>query len=284
MKCIFCNREIVDDAIFCAYCGRKVVESIEIKKKGVHSDSTSKYYKVIVDYLMELVPDGVDIDRYLNPEKKDNMRDIFYQFCITLQDFQSRPNVIGFMREERKADFNKILFDYDYIKVRKTYTEESLYDTFCNSFPVKNKESKGNLWRYYARGIIDTCNFLYQFGDVDRFNDYFESFHGSYRATKKLQKEICGMGPAIAFNIIKDLGFTDYAKPDTHTKDVIGAMGFETDDESVVDAIRLIAEENDDTAFNVDRMIWLICSGNYFEDKIEIPRHKQDLIKLLTAI
>jgi len=91
------------------------------------------------------------------------------------------------------------------------------------------------------------------------------------------------MGPAIALNIIKDLGFTDYAKPDTHTRDVIGAMGFETDNESVVDAIRLIARENNDTAFNVDRMIWLICSGNYFEDGIEIPRHKSELIGMLLA-
>jgi len=282
MKCKFCNRKIVDDAIFCSYCGIKI-SGANINLNNTIGN-TKQYYEIITDYLKTLIPEGVDINKYLNPEKKNSMRDIFLQFCITLQDYQRLPNTIGFNRVDRRKSFDAILFDYDYLKVKEIYTVDSLYDVFCETFPVKDREKKNNLWRRYTKGIIDTCYFLDQFGSVENINDYFESFHGSLRVTKKLEKEICGMGPAIALNVIKDLGFTDFAKPDTHTKDVIGAMGYQTDDESVVNAIRIIADENNDTAFNVDRMIWLICSGNYFEDKIEIPRHKQELIALINKV
>ena len=78
---------------------------------------------------------------------------------------------------------------------------------------------------------------------------------------------------------IKDLGFVNYAKPDTHTKDVIEAMGYLNDDVSVIKAIQNIANENNDTAFNVDRMIWLICSGYFYNENIRIGSHKKELIQ-----
>ena len=43
--------------------------------------------------------------------------------------------------------------------------------------------------------------------------------------------------------------------------------------------IREIAHDNDDTVFNVDRMIWLICSGNYYMDNIKIDGRREELIR-----
>ena len=126
---------------------------------------------------------------------------------------------------------------------------------------------------------MDSCVFLSRFANAKDFNDYIESFNGNLDIIYDISSHIRGMGFALACNIIKDLGFVNYAKPDTHTKDVIEAMGYLNDDVSVIRAIQNIANENNDTAFNVDRMIWLICSGYFYNENIRVGSHKKDLIQ-----
>ena len=70
------------------------------------------------------------------------MKEIFYQFCLNMQDYNMMPPVTGFMREDRKIQFSKIFLNYDLKAVVITYTEETLFKKFCNEFEVKNKESK----------------------------------------------------------------------------------------------------------------------------------------------
>lgn len=256
------------------------------KKKQSLSDSQIKcqhneigYYKIIKRYFYEILPDDVDINEYFNPKRKKDMKEIFYQFCLNMQDYNMMPSVIGFMREDRKIQFSKIFLNYDLKAVVITYTEETLFKKFCNEFEVKNKESKNNLWTRYARSIMDSCVFLSRFANAKDFNDYIESFNGNLDIIYDISSHIRGMGFALACNIIKDLGFVNYAKPDTHTKDVIEAMGYLNDDVSVIRAIQNIANENNDTAFNVDRMIWLICSGYFYNENIRVGSHKKDLIQ-----
>lgn len=274
MICEFCNRVIVDDARFCSYCGKKV-------KSGI---SSANYYQLICDYFEEIRPKNLDISSYFNPQRMSSMKDVFYQFCGNLQDYNMMPSVIGFLREDRKEKFYQIFCGYDKDQVRDKYTEESLFEEFCNCFPVKNKESKNNLWKRYARSIIDTCEYLAKFDSIDSFYNYIESYQGDLGVVNEMSKSIRGMGFALTCNMVKDLGFTEYAKPDTHTKDVIAAMGYSDDDISVIRTIQRIANENNDTAFNLDRMIWLICSGYYFNHNIRVGSHKKELIEKINNI
>lgn len=85
------------------------------KKKQSLSDSQIKcqhneigYYKIIKRYFYEILPDDVDINEYFNPKRKKDMKEIFYQFCLNMQDYNMMPSVIGFMREDRKIQFSKI--------------------------------------------------------------------------------------------------------------------------------------------------------------------------------
>lgn len=277
MICRFCGRTIVDDAMFCSYCGKKVaadILSIQVK-----------CYRIFKSYLEELVPDGIELNRYFNPQKKNSLEEVVYQFACNLQDYNMMPSVIGFMREDRNPVFRRILFDYNHNLIINSYTSNMLYAQFCEHFPVKNKDSKQNSWLKYSKGIISACEYLAKFQDINAFNDYVDSFNGSFEIIAEFQKEIYGLGFALACNMVKDLGFTNYAKPDTHTKDVIMVTGLSGSDEiSVVRAIQSIAAANNDTAFNVDRMIWLICSGYYFLDDVRVKSHKRELIERIKNI
>lgn len=46
-------------------------------------------------------------------------------------------------------------------------------------------------------------------------------------------------------------------------------------------AIDCQEEDSTATPYKIDKVFWLICSGNYYLDKIKITRHRDDLISYL---
>lgn len=264
-------------------------ESIKTKDLAYSSeeDQYRKIYKIVKEYLAELVPSQIDINKYFINEDLPckEINQILYVFLRSTQDYQFLPNVIGLMKPERSPIFKRVLLDYNYSKILDTYTVESLYEEFCINFNVKNKDSKGNSWRKYANSVISSCEYLAKFKTADAFNRYVESFNGSLEAAKKLQFSVKGMGLAIACNTLKDLGFVNYSKPDIHMIDVMNSAGLSSrDEEDVFNAIRKVAKANNDTPFNVDRSIWLICSGGYFMDDVKILGQKGELIRRLSKV
>lgn len=299
--CYSCGKQIniinvENESIYCPYCGAKmsinlksneitIGENNKLEKRTTNASSNINklVYNVIKDYLLELVPEGIDINKYLinknNPYTSFN--DILYVFLVSMQDYQYLPGVIGLTtKPERKEIFEKIFFDYDHKRIIDKYNEETLFKEFCNSFPVKNANSKQNSWRRYAKSVLSACRYLNRFDTAEQFNNYILSFDGSLDIVYEFNKSIYGMGFAIACNTIKDLGFVDYSKPDTHLISVMHDCGLASNDvEEVFYKIRDIAKDNNDTPFNVDRMIWLVCSGNYFYDNYQIISRKDELIK-----
>lgn len=83
--------------------------------------------------------------------------------------------------------------------------------------------------------------------------------------------EISGMGFPLACDFLKELGFSEYGKPDVHLKDIFKALNLIDQNEKsatkldyqTFKVIDRIAEENDTTAYSVDKIFWLIGSGNF---------------------
>ena len=268
------------------YIGDESVQTKDLAYSSVE-DQYRKFYRIVKEYLAELVPSQIDINKYfINADSPcEDINQILYVFLLSTQDYQFLPNVIGLMKPERAPIFKRVLLDYNYSKILNTYTAVSLYEEFCISFNVKNMDSKGNSWRKYANSVISSCEYLAKFKTADAFNRYVESFNGSLEAAKKLQRSVNGMGLAIACNTLKDLGFANYSKPDIHLIDVMNSTGLSSrDEEDVFNAIRKVAKANNDTPFNVDRSIWLICSGGYFMDGVKIPGQKGELISRLSEV
>ena len=93
------------------------------------------------------------------------------------------------------------------------------------------------------------------------------------------------MGFSLVCNALKELGYSEYPKPDVHLKDVISTAGFcEHDDHAVFETIVNISNEvqykGDKTAtpYKIDKIIWLICSGNFYLDNINGKSWKQEFM------
>lgn len=237
--------------------------------------------------LKEICPKDVELEKYFNLKKTFKTKnDILYTLFISLQDKQMSDKVIGILRPERKEIFRKLLFDYDCDMILTNYNEDSLLNTFSKNFEIKNIDSKQNLWRLYSKSVISSAKFISTFNDAYDFDKFVMSYSDNQiDLINLLQEKIYGMGFAVACNFLKDLGYENYAKPDVHIKDIFLAFDLCANDEtSVFKSVLEMSSIVNDSAFNIDRLFWLICSGKFFFDNIVICKNKENYINRVKLI
>ena len=138
---------------------------------------------------------------------------------------------------------------------------------------------------------MDAANFMSHFKDIEDFKSFVTRFDYNIPARMALpliiSTKISGMGFALACDCLKELGYTSYSKPDVHLIQVFVGAGLSSNTQiSVFEAIVRMAEDCKDidievTPYKIDKIIWLICSGRFYLDDINIGRHKEELISLI---
>ncbi len=96
-----------------------------------------------------------------------------------------------------------------------------------------------------------------------------------------LSYEIDGFGFPLACDFIKELGYWDFGKPDVHLKKIFAALQLSPteNDYQVFKAIVRVARSVGVTSYNVDKLFWLIGSGNFYLDKIKVGQHRGEFIE-----
>lgn len=247
-------------------------------------------YQCAIDFLNDIKPEGVNLENYYISNWKEitSLKDVFVQFIASAQNYQRMPNVIKF--NERKPEIAEYLHDFDYMIV-KDMSPKELYDSFREMFNIRSKDSKYNSWQKWSNSIVDSAKFVSEFKDVDDFKSFVGRFDYNTETRMALplliSKKISGIGFALACDLLKELGFTDYPKPDVHLMDVFSALGLSENDEiSTFEAIVRMSEicmefDPKATPYKVDKVFWLICSGKFNKDsnEINIGRHKDEFIE-----
>lgn len=217
------------------------------------------------------------IDSFISMPDVSECRDLHSAYILLLsilQDFNMYPNVIQF--EKRKEQMLRILHDGD-LKYISALDEAALLTEFKNEFAFQND----TLWRKYCKSIITGARFMSCFIDDDDFNRTFDSFNKNDMTREAfalfLSKKIYNMGFAIACTWLKELGYYKYAKPDTHIKDVCLALNLIPNNDEILcfEAITKVANAAGVEAYQVDKVWWLICSGNFYRYQIVLPHPKQ---------
>lgn len=251
-------------------------------KKGLNIYELSKAY--LIGQTMRLF--GCDresaieiIDQYITTPNVVDMsfENILEELASTLQTGQRLPNVINFLA--RKEQLRTIFKDYNAHELASADANE-LFNECVETFGecVNNGERS---WRIYIGGMIDGAGILDRFNTVNEFvtaiND-FQTNHGltfeqyqdvmptALRASTGINNwKIYGMKNPLACNFLKEIGFTDYVKPDTHLKAVFDAVSLPyADDDDCLRIGRELAARYHVTPYALDRVIWLCCSGHYY--------------------
>lgn len=253
-----------------------------LKKRNI------KIYNVAFDYLLNIKPQGVCLDKYFLGENRDyhSLTDVYLRFIESAQNYQAMPNIIAF--EKRKKDIASILFDFDVYKIAEI-PEDKLYSYFRKKFNVTAPDNRNNSWLKWTRAVIDSAKFLSGFADEKDFDTFVKRFDYNVSTRMALplliQAKIRGIGFALACDALKELGYTNYPKPDKHLIDVFAGVGLCANTPiSVYEAVAQMADDSNETPYKVDKVFWLICSGNYYHDGIKENSHKQELITLLKQI
>jgi hypothetical protein len=248
-------------------------------------------YKLVFDSAVEFLNEIVDkqpglnaqiLDQHLNLQSKfDNIQDAHLRLIESLSNRNMMASVIGFSGKEK--EMREILSDYDPNKILAKYKNaDELLEVFKIKFSPKNLQSKGNLWRQFAEGIISGSIFMSSFKDKEDFDRFIKTFtHNKYTKAALpmlLSKEIKGYGLALACDFLKELGYRGYPKPDVHLIEIFYALGLSETKEpyEVYKSIIEMAEVVGKDAYTVDKIFWLIGSGNFYLVKIKVVGGNRD--------
>ena len=252
----------------------------------------SSIYSFSYEYLLKISNEIVskeEVDDFINnPDVTscDSIEKAYEMLLIILQDFQMYPNVINFRArsEDIKA---KIRFpDVSYCA---NMDPKELAEYFIEKYNANGKR----LWNNYCRSIITGATFLCKFEDYSEFKKTFDEFDTNDLTREAfalyLQTKIFNMGFALACNWLKELGYNNYPKPDVHMKDVCEALGLIDSNKTDIDcfeAMTKVARECNVDPYKLDKVWWLICSGNYYRYDKKLPHpqsNKEEFIKLLNS-
>jgi len=225
----------------------------------------------------------VDINNYFKATNNcQTMESIFERLCVTLQNRSRLPNVIKF--GPRREVISNILFGFNPHMVKSTYDAETLYGEFMKHFEISNPDNKKNLWCQYTRYIISGCEFLSEFKGAEEFKAFVDVF--SYNKLTKaslpilLEKEVAGLGFALACDFLKEIGYYDYPKPDVHIKKIMTGLGLSANNDfSSYKAVIEMGDSVEKTAFHIDKVLWLVSSGNFYFDNRKVIGHRDELIE-----
>jgi len=96
----------------------------------------------------------------------------------------------------------------------------------------------------------------------------------------RLGKEIFGYEFVLACDLLKELGYVQYGKPDTHIKEIFFELDIvnSNDDFEVFKKIVEIGTIVNEDPVIIDKIFWLIGSGKFHFSKIEIGSQKREFI------
>ncbi|MDT0689247.1 hypothetical protein RM549_05585 [Salegentibacter sp. F188] len=255
-------------------------------------------YKIAVEFLSSFseVTDEI-LSEHLKSEysKPKDLSRIYYRICESAQNKQMSSKVIGGSIGGLR-NLDKILYGFDPVKVAETYSKsekDKLLDRIIEILNPRGqiRRTSRSIWPLYCQSVIDAAHFLSSFKDVDDFYKWTDFFAEDFRAKPALplmiSYEISGMGFPLACDFLKELGFSEYGKPDVHLKDIFKALNLiEQNEKSATKldyqtfkVIDRIAKENHTTVYSVDKVFWLIGSGNFYLSDLKIGGQKKAFIE-----
>lgn len=263
-----------------------------MESKENRAEKLRTVYKNAEAFLFEIAPKELhgEMEKYFDvPKTEKTKADILHGLLTSLQNKQMSTNVIGLHNEKRAPIFKEIFFDYDAGAILEAYTSDTLFECFKRQFDVKNAESKRNSFLLYAKSVISACQFLNRFDSAEDFDIYVKRYTSNEFTTAALplliEKEITGMGFALACDFLKDLGYTEYAKPDVHIMDIFNALGLcGYNDYAAYETVIEMANAVGETPYKVDKVLWLIGSGNFYLHKVTVGRNKEKFIEKMKTV
>lgn len=216
--------------------------------------------------------------------KPETIEALFKAFLLHAQNRQGMPNSIGDIQK-----LSELLFDFNHTKVAETYGDwEALFDAVNNSsYKPPGRMVKGNNkshWVVYSKAIISIARFLSAYKDIGEFHQFVGGFLTNEQSKLALPlllaEEIFGFGFALACDFLKENVSPEFIKPDTHINDIAQGLGItkSSNNYQIFKDVEAYCARINVTPYAVDKIFWLIGSGNFYLSGIKINSSKHEFI------
>ena len=203
----------------------------------------------------------------------------------SLKNRQGMPNSIGNLNR-----LSGVLCEFDPKAVLAQYSNDwgSLFDAVKHQIQPESRMDKNNnhnYWVIFCKGCLSAAMYFNRFDTVSDFLRYVQDFDANPNTRPALPllmgEEIFGVKFALACDFLKEIGFSNYSKPDTHLTDIFTGLGLCND--TPLDVFRSVTEmstEVHETPYAVDKMFWLIGSGNLYNHNKTFQTDKGEFVRL----
>ena len=248
-----------------------------------------EYYNKAKEYLLSFDPISTEIleshiDEWKN-RKPDSILTLFKAFLGHAQNRQGMPNSIGNIE-----NLSPILFEFDHIKVKKEYVDwESIFDAIYESdYSPPGRMVKSNNkshWVIYCKAIISITEFLASYKTLEEFQSFVNGILTNEQSKLALplllSEEIFGFGFALACDFLKENVSPEFIKPDTHINDIAQGLGITESNSNyrIFKDVEAYCGRINVLPYAVDKVFWLVGSGNFYLSDIKINSSKKQFIK-----
>jgi hypothetical protein len=244
-------------------------------------------YEYAYDYLVSKIGRNA-LEEKLNHyrhHKAETMEDLFWYLLNSLTNKVGMRATIGDI--DVLGDY---LFCFDPYQTHDHYQDKwkklfkKIQDNYTPPGPMDIK-NKNSYWVIFSKGILSGAEFLSQFESYKAFDEFVNSFAFNDISISALpillDQEVYGMGFPIASDWLKEIGYSNYCKPDTHTIDILFETGVASsqDNYTVFQTMVRMAKVNNEYPAVIDRLLWLIGSGKYVGKDEKITRQKAVFIQ-----
>lgn len=248
-------------------------------------------YEYAVDYLKkhtEGLNDSV-LKEYFKVNRASSLDEAFKRGVASVNDNNKRSmaNPIAYFKPARKVAIDKVLCGLNLNAVREKYGNDvnRLWNDLCNEANIPDSKRNG-AWHKFAENIITLAAYLSGFKDIDELYAVFkkaDSVEEKIELVNTVSARVAQWGFAMASNWIKDMGMTGYCKPDQHVRAIIDGI-YQTgqNEKAVFKKVIEIAKECSVSPFVLDRVLFLVGSGDFYshkEIKNSYKGNEQDFIK-----
>jgi hypothetical protein len=254
-------------------------------------------------YIHALAVPGIDaalINEYLRPDatkqKPNDIRELYFRLLFHAQNANMKSRVIGGSIGGVEK-LSEVLFEFDPCQVLAEYQSwDQLLERVEQVLKPRGqvRRTGRSLWPLYCQCTLSAASFMSQFSTGDDFHRWIRFFDEDPRSRPALplliEKEVFGFGFALACDFLKELGYLNFSKPDTHIKDLFEALGLANtrNDFEVFRSVARVAAVVGESPFCVDKLFWLIGSGNFYNHPNlgkmgRIGSRKSDFIEYASA-
>ena len=254
-----------------------------------------KLYDILYSDLKDLARsyrlDEDELEKYFIPDAYSSnfSKNVLYHLCSSLQNSGMMHNSIKF--NSKTSNNNKLItVALNNMDLKKSMSEfrsdKDIYKKFIklgikDNGTGNNKETN---WKKYCKGLYDGMAFLYKENGLQILKNLTKAedlIEDNLKHITSISEGIHGLGFALTCDWLKESGCIWLAKPDVHINEVVKKI-ISCDEIKDIDTLifmdswakllRTGKKHKDVTTYKLDKVIWLLCTGNFYLHETKIGR------------